>query len=62
MALSNSPRIIAKSFPTRKIGDVSVSAIGFGAMGIAGMAYGAAPDDEERFKVFNPPIYPSDTC
>jgi aryl-alcohol dehydrogenase-like predicted oxidoreductase len=38
------------SFPTRKIGGASVSAIGFGAMGIAG-AYGAVGDDEERFKV-----------
>ncbi|KAF8176436.1 NADP-dependent oxidoreductase domain-containing protein [Mycena galopus ATCC 62051] len=40
------------SFPTRKIGDTNVSAIGFGAMGIAG-AYGAAGDDEERFKVLD---------
>ncbi|KAJ6598148.1 NADP-dependent oxidoreductase domain-containing protein [Mycena vulgaris] len=40
------------SFPTRKIGGVSVSAIGFGAMGIAG-AYGAVGDDEERFKVLD---------
>ncbi|KAJ7607085.1 Aldo/keto reductase [Mycena polygramma] len=34
----------------RKIGGASVSAIGFGAMGIAG-TYGAVGDDEERFKV-----------
>ncbi|KAJ7281059.1 NADP-dependent oxidoreductase domain-containing protein [Mycena rebaudengoi] len=40
------------TFPTRKIGGVSVSAIGFGAMGIAG-AYGAVGDDEERFKVLD---------
>ncbi|KAJ7182956.1 NADP-dependent oxidoreductase domain-containing protein [Mycena crocata] len=40
------------SFPTRKIAGVSVSAIGFGAMGIAG-AYGAVGDDEERFKVLD---------
>ncbi|KAJ7687733.1 Aldo/keto reductase [Mycena rosella] len=40
------------SFPNRKIGGVSVSAIGFGAMGIAG-AYGAVGDDEERFKVLD---------
>jgi len=39
-------------FPTRKIAGVSVSAIGFGAMGIAG-AYGAVGDDEERFKVLD---------
>lgn len=38
------------SFPTRKIAGVSVSAIGFGAMGVGG-AYGAVGDDEERFKV-----------
>jgi hypothetical protein len=43
------------TFPTRKMGGVSVSAIGFGAMGIGG-AYGAVGDDEERFKVF---IHPS---
>ncbi|KAF7377379.1 Aldo/keto reductase [Mycena sanguinolenta] len=40
------------SFPTRKIGGVDVSAVGFGAMGIGG-AYGAAGDDEERFKVLD---------
>ncbi|KAJ6573318.1 Aldo/keto reductase [Mycena sp. CBHHK59/15] len=40
------------SFPTRKIAGVSVSAIGFGAMGIAG-TYGAVGDDEERFKVLD---------
>ncbi|KAJ6517190.1 NADP-dependent oxidoreductase domain-containing protein [Mycena vitilis] len=44
---------MASSFPTRKIGDITVSAIGFGAMGIAGMAYGAAPEDEDRFKVLD---------
>ncbi|KAJ6482633.1 NADP-dependent oxidoreductase domain-containing protein [Mycena sanguinolenta] len=40
------------SFPTRKIAGVDVSAVGFGAMGIGG-AYGAAGDDEERFKVLD---------
>ncbi|KAJ7131436.1 NADP-dependent oxidoreductase domain-containing protein [Mycena epipterygia] len=40
------------SFPTRKIGGVSVSAIGFGHMVMAG-AYGAPGDDEERFKVMD---------
>ncbi|KAF8186450.1 Aldo/keto reductase [Mycena galopus ATCC 62051] len=40
------------SFPTRKIGGANVSAIGFGAMGIAG-TYGAVGDDEERFKVLD---------
>jgi len=38
------------SYPTRKIGDVDVSAIGFGAMGISAF-YGAVKPDEERFKV-----------
>lgn len=36
--------------PTRKIGQTTVSAIGFGAMGIGG-AYGKTPSDEERFQV-----------
>ncbi|KAJ7489041.1 NADP-dependent oxidoreductase domain-containing protein [Mycena latifolia] len=40
------------SLPTRKIGGVSVSAIGFGAMVLAG-AYGSPGDDEERFKVLD---------
>ncbi|KAJ6607704.1 NADP-dependent oxidoreductase domain-containing protein [Mycena sp. CBHHK59/15] len=40
------------SFPTRKIGGADVSALGFGAMGIAG-AYGAVEGDEERFKVLD---------
>ncbi|KAJ6564527.1 NADP-dependent oxidoreductase domain-containing protein [Mycena capillaripes] len=40
------------SFPTRKIADVGVSAIGFGAMGVAG-TYGAVGDDEERFKLLD---------
>ncbi|KAG9120650.1 hypothetical protein FRC07_003786 [Ceratobasidium sp. 392] len=39
--------------PTRKIGDDNVSAIGFGAMGIGGFAYGKAEDDEARFQVFD---------
>jgi hypothetical protein len=38
------------SLPTRKIGTSTVSAIGYGAMGIAGI-YGKALPDEERFKV-----------
>ncbi|KAI6107601.1 NADP-dependent oxidoreductase domain-containing protein [Pisolithus croceorrhizus] len=38
------------SYPTRRIGDVDVSAIGFGAMGISAH-YGATEPDEERFKV-----------
>ena len=38
------------SYPTRKIGDVDVSAIGFGAMGISAF-YGSVEPDEERFKV-----------
>ncbi|KAJ7779071.1 Aldo/keto reductase [Mycena metata] len=40
------------SFPTRKIGGVEVSAIGFGAMSLGG-AYGAPGDDEERFKLLD---------
>lgn len=36
--------------PTRKIGTDSVTAIGFGAMGISAL-YGATESDEERFKV-----------
>ncbi|KAK9762603.1 Aldo-keto reductase str7 [Basidiobolus ranarum] len=34
---------------TRKIGDSEVSALGYGAMGIGGVAYGDAGSDEERF-------------
>ncbi|KAF4563680.1 hypothetical protein EYR36_002918 [Pleurotus pulmonarius] len=40
------------SLPTRKIGLSEVSAIGFGAMGIAAF-YGATESDEERFKVLD---------
>ncbi|KIM54237.1 hypothetical protein SCLCIDRAFT_1154802 [Scleroderma citrinum Foug A] len=40
------------SYPTRKIGDVDVSAIGFGAMGISAF-YGSVEPDEERFKVLD---------
>jgi hypothetical protein len=39
------------SLPVRKIGSTAVSAIGYGAMGIAGY-YGPTPSDEERFKVY----------
>jgi hypothetical protein len=38
------------SLPTRKIGSDSVSAIGYGAMGIAAF-YGTVEDDESRLKV-----------
>lgn len=38
------------SILSRKIGETTVSAIGYGAMGIAG-AYGKPGSDEERFKV-----------
>jgi len=41
------------TLPTRKIGDTLVTAIGFGMMGIAGLSYGAAESDEERFKVLD---------
>ncbi|KAL0957972.1 hypothetical protein HGRIS_000149 [Hohenbuehelia grisea] len=40
------------SFPTRKIGNDNVSAIGFGAMGISAF-YGAVESDEERLKVLD---------
>jgi aryl-alcohol dehydrogenase-like predicted oxidoreductase len=43
------------SLPTRKIGAHDVSAIGYGAMGIAAF-YGAVESDEERFKVRAPSI------
>lgn len=38
------------SYSVRKIGDVPVNPIGFGAMGISAF-YGAVESDEERFKV-----------
>ncbi|EUC66388.1 aldo/keto reductase [Rhizoctonia solani AG-3 Rhs1AP] len=41
------------TLPTRRIGKDDVSALGFGAMGIGGLAYGAAGDDETRFKVLD---------
>ena len=34
-------------FPTRKIGNTQVSALGFGAMGLS-IAYGDVPSDSER--------------
>ncbi|KAJ6484165.1 NADP-dependent oxidoreductase domain-containing protein [Mycena sanguinolenta] len=40
------------STPTRKIGNSTFPAIGFGAMGIAAF-YGAVESDEERFKVLD---------
>ncbi|CCO33950.1 hypothetical protein BN14_08039 [Rhizoctonia solani AG-1 IB] len=40
------------TLPTRRIGNDNVTALGFGAMGIGGLAYGAAGDDESRFKIF----------
>ncbi|KAJ7732079.1 NADP-dependent oxidoreductase domain-containing protein [Mycena maculata] len=43
---------MSNPFPTRKIGGVDVSAIGFGAMVISG-AYGALGDDELPFKVLD---------
>ena len=38
------------NIPTRKIGDTEVSAIGYGAMGLAA-AYGDHLSEEERFEV-----------
>ncbi|KAJ7084963.1 NADP-dependent oxidoreductase domain-containing protein [Mycena epipterygia] len=43
------------SVPTRKIGGTNVSAIGFGAMVVAG-AYGVLGDEEEKFKLTAPKI------
>ncbi|KAF7439845.1 hypothetical protein PC9H_000182 [Pleurotus ostreatus] len=40
------------TLPTRKVGDVNVSALGFGAMGISAF-YGPTEPDEERFKVLD---------
>lgn len=40
------------SLPTRKIGNTSVTAIGYGAMGLSAF-YGKPSPDEERFKVSN---------
>ncbi|KZV67260.1 Aldo/keto reductase [Peniophora sp. CONT] len=40
------------SFPTRKIGNTDVSAVGYGAMGIAAF-YGQVESDEERFKMLD---------
>ena len=44
------------SIPQRKIGDVEVGAIGYGAMGISAF-YGKTLPDEERFKVRIPPLW-----
>ena len=38
--------------PTRKIGISNVTAIGYGAMGIAGV-YGTPPNDEERLQLLD---------
>ncbi|CAE7091288.1 unnamed protein product [Rhizoctonia solani] len=43
----------ASILPTRRIGKDDVTALGFGAMGIGGLAYGIAGDDESRFKVLD---------
>ncbi|QRV78470.1 aldo/keto reductase family protein [Ceratobasidium sp. AG-Ba] len=45
--------MLLQAYPTRKIGADRVSAIGFGAMGIGGFAYGSAGDDESRFRVLD---------
>ncbi|EPQ58492.1 Aldo/keto reductase [Gloeophyllum trabeum ATCC 11539] len=41
------------SLPTRKIGNDTVSVIGYGAMGIGSVAYGQADSDEERLKLLD---------
>lgn len=43
---------MTSKLPTRRVGGTNVSAIGYGAMGISSY-YGAAPPDEERFKVLS---------
>lgn len=43
---------MANELPTRKVGQTNVTALGYGAMGISSY-YGAAPPDEERFKVIS---------
>lgn len=40
---------MSATLPTRKIGNVEVSALGYGGMGISAY-YGAVASDEERFK------------
>jgi hypothetical protein len=41
--------------PTRKIADTQVTALGYGATGIAAF-YGSVKPDEERFKVRTSPV------
>jgi hypothetical protein len=56
--LSNlSTSIMPASLPTRKIGTHDVTALGYGAMGIAAF-YGQIPGDEERLKV----CFASEAC
>ncbi|KAI0247981.1 NADP-dependent oxidoreductase domain-containing protein [Lactifluus subvellereus] len=43
---------MTSKLPTRRVGETEVSAIGYGAMGISSY-YGAAPPDEERFKLLD---------
>ncbi|KAJ1305402.1 hypothetical protein OPQ81_000415 [Rhizoctonia solani] len=43
----------APALPTRRIGKDNVTALGFGAMGIGGLDYGAPGDDGTRFKVLD---------
>jgi hypothetical protein len=57
----NCSAVMTASLPTRKIGAHDVSAIGYGAMGIAAF-YGAVESDEERFKVRAPSISLDNLC
>ncbi|KAG8747591.1 hypothetical protein FRC12_014025 [Ceratobasidium sp. 428] len=41
----------APTLPTRQIGKDNVTAVGFGAMGIGGLAYGKVGDEESRYQV-----------
>ncbi|KAF8310535.1 hypothetical protein DL93DRAFT_2169579 [Clavulina sp. PMI_390] len=42
---------------TSKIADATVTTVGYGTMGIGGVAYGvAAGTEEERFDVFKPTL------
>ncbi|KAG8680229.1 hypothetical protein FRC09_018383 [Ceratobasidium sp. 395] len=43
----------APTLPTRQIGKDNVTAVGFGAMGIGGLAYGKVGDEESRYQVLD---------
>ncbi|QRV87714.1 aldo/keto reductase family protein [Ceratobasidium sp. AG-Ba] len=43
----------ASALPTRRIGKENVTALGFGAMGIGGLAYGKPADEASRYQVLD---------